>query len=110
MDVDHIDRTQLAGTVVNFKRSGGSIVPAKPPAKPAYKAAKPRAKPSTKSAAKPQNRVKRGMMLNLMPIPDVFQMNEIIPTGRTCDHGGRTTLVMAENHIKTTSSGLQYQA
>ena len=43
MDVDHID-TYPAGVVVNFQRSGGSIVPAK---------ILSRAKPSTKSAARP---------------------------------------------------------
>ena len=64
-----------------------------------------------------------------MPIPHVFEMNEIIPTSRTTDESGRhvltggacsavdrmyvtakrgvITLVMAENHIKTNSSGLQ---
>ena len=33
--------------------------------------------------------VKRGMMLNLMPIPHVLQMNEIFPTSRTTDDSGR---------------------
>ena len=32
------------------------------------------------------------MMLNLMPIPHVFQMNEIIPTSRTTDNSGRRLL------------------
>ena len=69
--------------------------------------------------------VNRGMMLNLMPIPRVLQ---IFPTSRMTDDSGRrmvtggpdvcdsqatpgvTTLVMAENHSKTKSSGVQYQA
>ena len=67
--------------------------------------------------------LKRGMMLNLMAIPHALQMNEIFPTSRTTDDSGRcmltggpdvcgsqarvTTLVMAENHTKTKSSGVQ---
>ena len=31
--------------------------------------------------------VKRGMMLNLMPIPHVLEMNEIIPTRKTDNSG-----------------------
>ena len=68
-------------------------------------------------------------MLKLMPIPHVLQMNEIFPMSRTTDNSGRRmitsglnvwmyvtakpgvmTLVMAENHTKTKSSGVQYQA
>ena len=33
-----------------------------------------------------EDTVKSGMMLNLMPIPYVFEMNEIIPTRRTTDN------------------------
>ena len=36
--------------------------------------------------------VKRGMMLNLMPIPHVLQMKEIFPTSRTTDDSGRRML------------------
>ena len=69
--------------------------------------------------------VKRGVMLRLMPIPHVFQMNEIFPTSRTTDNSGScvlncgpdvchpklgvTTLVMSEIYTKTKSSGVQYQ-
>ena len=31
-------------------------------------------------------------LLNLMPIPHVFEMNKIIPTSRTTDNSGRRVL------------------
>ena len=59
-------------------------------------------------------------MLNLMPIPHVLQMNEVIlgPTMvvGTCSPVDRmyvtpiAILFMAENHSKTNSIGLQYQS
>ena len=36
--------------------------------------------------------MKRGMMLKLMPIPHVLQMNEVIPTSRRTNNGGRRML------------------
>ena len=39
-----------------------------------------------------EDTVKRGMMLNLMPVPHVFEMNEIIPTSRITDNSGRRVL------------------
>ena len=35
-----------------------------------------------------EDMVKRGIMLNLMPIPHVFEMSEIIPLSRTTDNSG----------------------
>ena len=39
-----------------------------------------------------EDTVKRGMMLNLMPILDVFEMKETIPTSRTSEYSGRRVL------------------
>ena len=39
-----------------------------------------------------EDTVKRGVMLNLMPIPHVFEMNEIIPMSRMTDNSGRRML------------------
>ena len=64
-------------------------------------------------------------MLNLMPIPHVLHMKEIIPMSRRTNdccadmvtggpdvpnnHARCSKLAMAENHIKTDSIGLQLQ-
>ena len=70
-----------------------------------------------------EDTVQRSMMLNLMPIPHVLHMKEIIPTSRnvagTCSPVDRmyvtampaiATSAMATSHIKTNSIGDQWSA
>ena len=50
------------------------------------------------------NTIKRGMMLKLMPIPCVFQMNEVIATRRRTNNGGRCMLTSALDVSDTQAS------